>query len=353
MQACRRQFLLKYFDENFPPHCGSCDYCLTEFKKFDGTLIAQKALSAVTRLKERFGYTYVIDFLRGSKNEKIREEHKALKTYGIGADISKTDWLRYIRELTGMGYLYVSDDAYPVLKLTAKSEAVLKGLEKVMLIESETVAEHQHSAEVLPFEAGLLTELKNIRRDIALHENIPPYIILSDATLVELATYLPQSLDEMRLISGFGDVKLARYGREFLLPVKDYCTRNGLTSKIKQKTAKRERKAKNERSDMGSKPTDTAFHTFSLHKAGKTIPEIAAERGLAASTIEGHLSYYIYTGALDLSTLVTEEKQKKIKDAVESYGAEKLSPLKEILGEEYSYGDIKAVIAWMRKVGTI
>jgi ATP-dependent DNA helicase RecQ len=351
LQACRRQFLLRYFDEDFPPDCGSCDYCLTEFKKFDGTLIAQKALSAVARLKERFGYTYVIDFLRGSKNEKIREEHKELKTYGIGADISKTDWLRYIRELTGMGYLYVSDDAYPVLKLTQKSEAVLKGLEKVMLIESQTTEEHQHSSVALPFEADLLTELKNIRRDIALHENVPPYIILSDATLVEIATYLPQNLDEMRLISGFGDIKLARYGREFLLPVKDYCTRKGLSSKIKQKTPKRERKAKADRAERGSKPADTAFHTFTLHKAGKTIPEIAAERGLATSTIEGHLSYYIYTGALELATLVTEEKKKKIQDAVESYGAEKLSPLKEVLGEEYSYGEIRAVIAWMRKVG--
>ncbi|MDR3696791.1 DNA helicase RecQ [Mucilaginibacter sp.] len=351
LQACRRQFLLRYFDEDFPQNCGSCDYCLTEFKRFDGTLIAQKALSAVARLKERFGYTYVIDFLRGSKNEKIREEHKALKTYGIGADISKPDWLRYIRELTGMGYLYVSDDAYPVLKLTPKSDAVLKGLEKVMLVESQTVEEHQHTEAALPFEAELLTELKNIRRDIALHENVPAYIILSDATLVELATYLPQSLDEMRLISGFGDVKLARYGREFLLPVKDYCTRKSLSSRIKQKTPKRERKAKTERTERSSKPADTASHTFTLHKAGKTIPEIAAERGLAASTIEGHLSYYIYTGALELSALVTEEKQKKIQDAVESYGAEKLSPLKEVLGEAYSYGEIRAVIAWMRKVG--
>jgi len=351
LQACRRQFLLRYFDEDSPPNCGSCDYCLTEFKKFDGTLIAQKALSAVARLKERFGYTYVIDFLRGSKNEKIREEHKGLKTYGIGADISKTDWLRYIRELTGMGYLYVSDDAYPVLKLTPKSEAVLKGLEKVMLIESQTTEEHHHAAAELPFEADLLTELKNIRKDIALHENLPAYIILSDATLVELATYLPQSLDEMRLISGFGDVKLARYGREFLLPVKDYCTRKGLSSKIKQKTPKRERRVKAERTERSSKPADTAFHTFTLYKAGKTIPEIAAERGLAASTIEGHLSFYIYTGALELSALVTEEKKQKIKDAVENYGAEKLSPLKEVLGDEYSYGEIRAVIAWMRKVG--
>jgi len=347
LHACRRQFLLKYFDEDSAPNCGSCDFCLTEFETFDGTLIAQKALSAVSRLKERFGSTYVVDFLRGSKNEKIRAEHKELKTYGIGADISKTDWLRYLRELTGMGYLQVSDDAYPVLKLTGKSEAVLKGTEKVQLVKSQTVEEHQHTAVELPAEAELLADLRIIRRDIAIHENVPPYIMLSDATLVEMATYLPQSLDELRLISGFGDVKLARYGREFLLPVKNYSERKGLSSKIKQKTAKKPAKVKP--GQIGaSKSSDTAFESFTLFNTGKTIAEIAAIRGLSTTTIEGHLSFYIYKGEIDVSQFVNDEKKQLIKDAVESYGADKLSPLKEILGADISYGEIKATIAWMR-----
>jgi len=352
LQTCRRQFLLKYFEEDFPPNCGSCDVCLTEFERFDGTLIAQKALSAVTRLKERFGSTYVVDFLRGSKNEKIRAEHKELKTYGIGADISKNDWFRYIRELTTMGYLQVTDDAYPVLKLTRQSEAVLKGLQKIELIASQTTEEQQPAA-ALPFEAGLLSELKDIRRDIAQHENVPPYIILSDATLMEIAIYLPQALDELRMISGFGDVKLARYGREFLLPVKSYSAKNGLSSKIKQKSAKRERKAKTERTGNANRSSDTAFESFNLFKSGKTVAEIAALRTLAVATIEGHLSFYIYNGAIDVTEIVNEKKIPLIKDAIESYGTEKLSPLKEVLGEETSYGEIKAVMAWMRKAGTI
>ena len=356
LHACRRQYLLKYFDEDFPPeghslNCASCDYCLTEFTTFDGTLIAQKALSAVTRLKERFGYTYIIDFLRGSKSEKIWEDHKQLKTYGIGADISKNDWFRYLRELTALGYLQATDDAYPVVRLTEKSESVLKGLVKVELVASQTTEEHQTVAAPLPFEAPLLAELKDTRRDIAQHENVPPYIILSDATLLELATYLPHTLDEMRLISGFGDVKLARYGREFLLPVKNYAERNGLTSKIKQKVPKRERKI--ERVTAPRKVSDTALESFTLYRAGKAIAEIAAERGLAVTTIEGHLSYYIYTGAIDIAEMVTEEKKLLIINAVESYGSEKLSPLKEVLGEDISYGELKAVIAWMRKTGMV
>lgn len=352
LQACRRQFLLKYFEEDFPANCGSCDFCLTEFERFDGTLIAQKALSAVSRLNERFGLGYVVDFLRGSKSEKIREEHKQLKTYGIGADLNKDAWFRYIRELVTLGYLQVSEDIYPVLKLTSKSSLVLKGLEKVQLIASQTVEEH-HAVEVLPFEEALLAEIKNTRADIARHENVPPYVILSDATLVEIATYLPQSLDELRQISGFGDIKLARYGREFLLPVKSYSEKNGLSSKIKQKAPKKERKAKTEGAGNVLKSSDTAFESFTLFKAGKTIAEIATLRGLMPSTIESHLSFYIYNGTLDINALMNDEKKQKIKDAVESYGAEKLSPIKEVLGEDFSYGEIKAVIAWMRQLGTI
>jgi len=347
LQSCRRQYLLKYFDEESPETCGSCDVCLTEFERFDGTLIAQKALSAVSRLKERFGSNYVIDFLRGSKSEKIREEHKQLKTYGVGADISKTDWQKYLRELTTMGYLEVDGGEYPVLKLTSKSDLILKGQQKIELIKSETI-EETHEAVKIPFEAGLLDELKLARRDIALNDNVPPYIILSDATLVDMATYLPQSLDELRMISGFGDVKLARYGREFLVPVKNYCSKHGLSSKIKQKQPKWERKTTRGEKN-GGKANATQQETYDLYKSGISITEIASLRNLSPITIEGHLSFFIEQGELDVETVVKKEKIPAIQDAVEKYGDDKLSPLKEILGDDYSYGEIKAVISWMKR----
>ena len=341
LQTCRRQFLLKYFDERSPETCGACDVCLTEVKRFDGTVIAQKALSAVFRLKERFGSSYVIDFLRGSKSEKIREEHKQLKTYGVGAGISKPDWQRYLRELITMGYLQVAGDEYPVLKLSGQSEAVLKGLQKVEFIESQ-VTEERHDFVPIPYEADLLNELKSVRRDIALHENVPAYVILSDSTLVEVANYLPQSLDELRMISGFGDIKLARYGREFLARVKSYSAQRGLSSKIKQKAQKRERKPRAER------PNETRRESFKMYQAGKSIAEIAQERSLSPMTIEGHLTYFVQTGDLDVSNFVSREKLLIVQDAVEKYGGEMLSPLKEILGEDYSYTEIKAVISWMK-----
>jgi len=346
VQSCRRQYLMQYFDESFPDNCGSCDVCLSEYQKFDATLIAQKVLSAVARLKERFGNTYVIDFLRGSKREKIGEEHKQLKTYGIGADISRADWLRYLRELVTQGYLQVTDDAYPVLKLTDKSDAVLKGQQKVELIASQTTEERE--LEIIPYEAGLLQELKLTRRDIAANENVPAYIIISDAALMEMATFLPQTLDELRLISGFGDIKLARYGREFLVPVKDYSVNNGLSSRIKQKSVQRVQKpGREKRTKLSS--SDTKTETFTLYRSGKTVQEIAKERGLATTTIEGHLSYFIQTGEINVLEFVNKEKIPAIKDAIESYGYDRLSPLKEVLGEDYSYGEIRAVIGWMNR----
>lgn len=349
LHTCRRQYLLKYFGEDFPPNCGSCDVCLTEVQKFDATLIAQKALSAVARVKERFGINYVIDFLRGSKSEKMREEHKALKTYGVGADVSKADWHRYIRELISLEYLELTDAEYPVLKLTPKSEAVLKGLEKVELIASQ-VTEERKAEEVPPHEAELFDRLRTIRHGIAEQENVPAYNILSDASLMELATYLPQSLSEVRLISGFGDIKLARYGQEFLNPVQNYCQIRGLGSRIAAKSPKRERKAPKETaSKPASSKKDTRQETYVLFRAGKTIAEIAKERELSPTTIESHLGYFVFTGDIEVTEMVPERKIAAIHDAVQSYGDERLAPLKEVLGDGYTYAEIKAVISWMKR----
>ena len=347
LQRCRRQYLMQYFNEDFPDNCGSCDVCLSEVKKFDGTRVAQMALSAVARLKERFGSAYLIDFLRGSKREKIREEHKLLKTYGVGANIQRVDWNRYMRELVMQDYLKLTDDEYPVLHLTEKSDAVLKGLQKVELI--ATQIEHEQESVTLNFEAGLLNELKLVRRDLAAQADVPAYLIVSDTTLIEIATYLPQNLDDLRWISGFGDIKLARYGREFLVPVKDYSEKNKLESRINQKLIRLERKPEPNRNPGKFKAADTRNESYSMYRSGKSISEIAHDRGLSPATIEGHLSYFIQSGKIDVLEFVKEEKIPAIQDTVESYGIGKLSALKEVLGDNFSYGEIKAVISWMSR----
>jgi ATP-dependent DNA helicase RecQ len=129
-RACRRKYLLNYFGEDAPDYCGSCDNCLDKPTLQDSTIIAQKILSAVYRLNQSFGMNYVIDILKGSNSEKIREQHKKLSVYGIGKDTPREEWLHYVRELLHYGYLQNSGGEYPVMKLTDKSNAVLLKMKK-------------------------------------------------------------------------------------------------------------------------------------------------------------------------------------------------------------------------------
>ncbi|MCX6779839.1 MAG: DNA helicase RecQ [Candidatus Magasanikbacteria bacterium] len=245
--ACRRRAILNYFDEEAPEKCDNCDVCLTVQEKFDATVIAQKALSAVARLESRYGLTYVVDFLRGSKNQKISEYHRTLKTYGIGSDIPKEDWFRYFKDLISFDYLKQVGSEYPILALTEKSRDVLLGKEKIFLVkiadkkEKEVVKEKSKKASLgdIPYEEELFAKLKIVRTELAQKENVPAYLIFSDATLLELAAYLPQALEDVRKISGFGDIKLAKYGKVFLEAVKEYCGERKLASKIHEKVPKR------------------------------------------------------------------------------------------------------------------
>jgi len=242
IHSCRRKFLLNYFGEQAPETCGSCDACLSNYEKEDATIIAQKALSAISRLKENYGLNYVTDFLRGSMSGKIRKEHKSIKTFAAGADISKLQWMAYLKDMIALDLIEQSSGEYPVLKLTAKSHSVLKGIERVWLTKSVNrpiIKKEQTSQGQVVCEIQLFHQLKDIRRAIAKKEDVPAYIILSDATLIELSTYLPDSLSEVRKISGFGDVKLERYGKVFLDEITVYCQVNHLKSCISAKVPKR------------------------------------------------------------------------------------------------------------------
>lgn len=342
--TCRRKYLLNYFGEETLDHCGSCDICLGRFDYFDGTIITQKALSAVTRLQQSFGLHYVIDFLRGSQSEKIKPEHKLIKTYGVGADLSKEEWLSALKNLIAMGYLRQEGDPYPVLKLTEKSDRVLRGGEKVQLVKAKEV-QKEVSAVSLPHEEELFRRLKEVRRILAQQENLPAYIVLSDATLLEMAAYLPADLDELRKISGFGDLKLAKYGQYFMNAISEYCRPRGLGSRIDQKNPKRERRQK----DLAEKTTDTQRVTLNFFRIGKSMAEIAEIRDLAVSTIENHLAHFVYTGEIAVEELVPAEKIPAIEEAIRKLGDQSLSPLKTELGDSYSYGEIRAVINHLRK----
>ncbi|MEK7857201.1 MAG: RQC domain-containing protein, partial [Acidobacteriota bacterium] len=348
LRTCRRRFLLNYFSEELAEDCGNCDNCTTTFEKFDGTVIAQKALSAVYRTDQRFGLSYLVDFLRGSQAQTIRDEHKNIKTYGVGADISKDHWFEYFKDLIAQGYLAQTEGTYPVVVLTEKSMDVLSGTTPVELRKA-TVREAKKPKLVanvsLPYIQDLFDELRQVRTTLARGENVPPYVIFSDATLVEMATYLPQADWELRKISGVGDLKFEKYGADFLQVVRDYSLKNGLVSRIDLKSPKRERATRTKRDANGK---DTYRISLEMFRDGLAVPEIARQRGVQPSTIEGHLAKFVATGEVRLDELVPLHKVEPIRTAVLKFNESgALSPIKEFLGEDYTYGEIRAVIASM------
>lgn len=344
MKSCRRRFLLQYFDEKATEDCGHCDNCNTDYKKIDGTIIAQKALSAIARTEQRFGQSYIIDFLRGSKSQKIKDYHKNIKTYGVGADLSKDEWFAYIKELIAQGIIGQTEDQYPTLFLTEESKDVLKGNRKVELFEITEKKDKKSSlvSDVsLPYEEELFEILRNLRTDFAKDEGVPPYVIFSDATLVELATYLPLTELDMLKMSGIGDVKMQRYGLDFLSVVVEFCQENELNSRINLKAPQRKKRTK-----RNMKGEDTYKTSLRMFKSGKSVEEVAKERGLAISTIESHLVRFIPSGEINVEDLVELEKIEPIREAIFELNAENgLSPIKEFLGDDFTYGEIRAVVA--------
>ena len=277
--------------------------------------------------------SYLIDFRRASQAKTIRDEHKNIKTYGVGSDISKNNWFDYFRDLISQNYLTQTEGQYPVIVLTEKSDDVLRGSVRVDLIKVKVkeekrlslVSDVQHE-----YFTDLFDELKRTRMALAKGENVPPYVVFSDATLIEMATYLPLDIAEMRKISGVGDLKLDKYGRDFLYDIRNYCKRKNLQSQIDLKSPKRERKV---RTKHGAHGDDTYAVSLKMFRSGKAIDEIAAERGLALSTMETHLTRFIPTDEVKLEELVSADKIERIREAfvsLETNGG--IGPVKEYLG---------------------
>ena len=349
LKACRRKFLLEYFSETGAVTCGHCDNCLKTFDRFDGTVIAQKALSAVYRTNQRMGITYLVEFLRGAKTQKIWDSHKTLTTYGVGADISKENWLEYFRELIEQGYLEQTDGQYPTLVLTSKSRDVLKGNTTVELVKATGGAKQVKRA-THDYLSDLFDELRATRADFARADNVPPYVVFSDATLIEMATYLPLNEADMLEMSGVGDAKFEKYGADFLHIVRSYCTQNKVETRIglKAKSSRSPKKSSSTRRNFDGK--DTYETTLNMFAQGQAIAEIAMNRGLSPNTIEAHLIRYIPSGEVQLHDIVAADKVDRIQAAIIQCGeSAALAPIKELLGESYSYGEINAVMAQMGK----
>lgn len=350
-RSCRRKYLLNYFGEPAPDNCNSCDACLTKSPKEDATVIARKILHTVKGTGQSFGMHYIADILRGSNDQKIKAYHKELGVYGNGKELPKEEWIYYTRELVNEGYLNPNPDKMNALEITEKANAVLYKNETVLLTKPKAVvmANESELNQKMPYEKPLFELLKQLRNDISKQENVPAYVIFSDSTLLELATYLPITNSDLPKISGFGQVKMAKYGEVFLEVVQDYCIKEKLATKMEQKAPKPQRAV----TYAPEKLTDTKMTSYNLYTAGKSIAEIAVERGFAVQTIEGHLSYFIANGQLDIDDFVTAGKKAVILEAINENGHMVLSQLKELLPEDISFGEIRMVITAMPKLENI
>ncbi|MEO6102560.1 MAG: DNA helicase RecQ [Pseudoxanthomonas sp.] len=221
---CRRQVLLAGFGETYPLPCGNCDNCLQPAASWDATLAAQKALSCVYRTGQRFGAVHLIDVLRGSESERIRQfDHDKLSTYGIGKDLDAKSWRGVFRQLVATGLLEVDTEAFGGLRLTDSSRAVLTGQQQVVLrkeLPSKKVRERDRGPRTgVPVQAHdlpLFGALRDLRAQLAREQNVPAYVIFHDSTLRNIAEQRPENLGELAQVGGIGGTKLERYGPQVL-----------------------------------------------------------------------------------------------------------------------------------------
>ena len=223
-QTCRRQILLNYFAEPSQQACGNCDICLDPPTRFDATEIAQKALSCVYRMEQRFGMQQVIDVLRGAKHQKVIEHgHDKLSTWGIGKDKTFDYWLSIMRQLIHQGLLYLDITRHSTLALTPEARPVLKGERTLELavprIDLRRVTTRTQGQN---YDRKLFALLRNLRKKIADEEEIPPYIVFNDASLAEMASKQPTDNKAFLEINGVGYSKLSRYGESFIQAITDY-----------------------------------------------------------------------------------------------------------------------------------
>jgi ATP-dependent DNA helicase RecQ len=224
-QSCRRQILLGYFGERLPEPCGNCDICLAPPTQIEVTEDARKALSCVYRVGQRFGMMHVIEVLRGSKKERIIQlGHDRLSTYGIGAEQSQEYWGALIRHLIQHGYLNQDVGDYSVLKLTPAAQPLLRGeisLQMAAPREKALPVTKGKGRKVgeLSYEQELFNRLRTLRKRLAEQSGVPPFVIFSDASLIEMAAHLPVDAQALLRVNGVGAHKLNRYGREFLVEI--------------------------------------------------------------------------------------------------------------------------------------
>ncbi|WP_370548024.1 ATP-dependent DNA helicase RecQ [Edwardsiella tarda] len=226
-QTCRRLVLLNYFGEGRQESCNNCDICLDPPKRYDGLVDAQKALSTVARVGQRFGIGYVVEVLRGANSARIRElGHDKLSVYGIGREHTIEHWVSILRQLIHLGLVTQNIALHSALQLTEAARPVLRGevtlplaVPRVINLKARSSMQKSYAGN---YDRKLFAKLRKLRKAIADEENIPPYVVFNDATLLEMAEQMPLRAGDLLSINGVGQRKLERFGAPFMSLIREH-----------------------------------------------------------------------------------------------------------------------------------
>ncbi len=348
---CRRIIQLGYFGESFPGNCDNCDNCKYPRPISDWTVESQKLLSCVARFSKQgrnFGLSYTIDVLRGSKADRVlKNGHDTLSTYGIGKDRTLDEWRMLGRSLLHQGLVDETSDGYSVLTLNPHSWEILKGERKVeiAIVPTKTKAESMDVSTDTVEIHTLYNRLHKLRKQYADANKVPPYVVFADSSLRLMAQQQPQTLAQFAQISGVGARKLAQYGEMFTAEIRAFRGESGLSIQTETEPIPPLVPHAPSKSDV----SQTHVQTFERYQSGMAIGEIAIARGMRENTIIEHLIKLMECGyELNLDRTISIERYTEIERAIQTVGADRLTPIKEHLGDSYSYEEIKLVRAKLK-----
>ncbi len=334
-QVCRRKILLSYFSETLQEDCGNCDVCKNPPKYFDGTRLAQMALSAVARTDENIGITTLVDILKGSYSKVVNENyyHK-IKTFGVGRDTTLFAWQLYIQQFIQQGIVEIDYKNHYNLILNDLSKKVLKGEVEVKLVDYEVIKqrkeEQKKSAtkvkpEKMSVNESLYETLRELRSQIAKKKRIQPYRIFSNESLRDMASQKPSDITEFLDVHGVGEHKAKQYGAPFLETIASF--------------------------QSGRSKGDTYKVTYEMFKQGKSISEIAVERNLQETTIYSHMANLLKSNSdIDVFNLITQEELDKVAEAKKKIeDITKLKPYFDYFNGDVGYGKIRIALSYLEK----
>ncbi len=349
---CLRNEIRQYFGEvTDTKNCASCGNCLDDSEFVDMTVEAQKIMSCVYRTGQRFGLNTIIQVLRGSKNKKIMDwKLNEVSTYGIITDMSEGGLRELSMNLIARGYIAMTTDTFPILKLQESSRDILKGHETVLVRKERINVEDKKKRTtkrktILEVDTVLLDQLLAHRKEIAAEKGVPLYVIFHNTALEEMAYYLPQDKKSFLEIKGVGEKKYDNHGAGFIEIIKDYALTHNISTdvienRVEEMTVEVEEIAK------PSEGKNRYKLTLEVYYEGLDLEEIAQRRGLSSSTIVNHFKKIESEGTtIDWRRFLAKEVEEELLKIIEEVGAEALKPIKEKASEHITYTDIHLVLA--------